>query len=352
MPIRVLVVEDSTVMRDLVVAVLESDAAIQVVGRARDGVEAVELAASLRPDVITMDIRMPRLDGFEATKRIMSEAPTRIVVVSSSVDAEELKITFNALRLGAVAVVEKPRAATDEAFQPVRQQLLDTVKAMADVKVVRRWPDRLPVTHPTMTAKAPAAAEVRLIAIAASTGGPAALATVLQRLPADFGVPILAVQHITRGFDRGLVAWLGSLTPLRVRLATDGDRLNGAEFLLGPNDYHLCVTSHETVALNQTAAVGGHRPSASVLFRSVAVAYGPRAVGVILTGMGEDGADGLLALREAGGQTIAQDEASSIVYGMPKSAIARGAAAYVEPLEKVADRILRLVGGSNGGRGR
>jgi len=351
LPIRVLVAEDSPVMRDLIVAVLRSDQDVTVVGQAINGAEAVALAASLRPDVITMDIRMPVIDGFEATKRIMSESPTRIVVVSSSVDPDEVKIAFNALKLGAVAVVEKPRAPTHAAFQAVRHELLTTIKVMADVRVVRGRPDRVSAVHSVRNLAGPTAHWNQVIAIAASTGGPAALAAVLQDLPPDLSIPILVVQHISPGFEPGLAQWLGSLTPRRVRLAKNGERLNGGGVLLGPGDCHLGVAGDGDIALSQVPPVSGHRPSATYLFRSVAKTYGPRAVGVILTGMGEDGADGMKELRDAGGQTIAQDETSCVVFGMPKAAIARGAVDYVEPLSHIADRIMTLVA-SRGGRGR
>jgi two-component system chemotaxis response regulator CheB len=346
-PIRVVVAEDSVTTRELIVAVLTSDPDIAVVGQAANGTEAVALASRLRPDVITMDIRMPVMDGFEATRRIMSEAPTRIIVLSSSVDAEELKITFEALKLGAVAVVEKPRASDAGAFQAVRQQFLDTVKSMAEVRVVRHWPKHPPAPR-LRTVVRPPASPIQVIAVAASTGGPGALAALLQALPPDLGAPILAVQHITPGFERGLAGWLGSLTSMRVRLATDGARLTGGEVLVGPSDYHMGVAANGTVSLDRRPPIQGHRPSATALFASVAAAFGPRAIGVVLTGMGEDGAAGLKALRDAGGRTIAQDEASCVVYGMPRAAVALGAVEYVEPLDHIAERILHLMGGTEG----
>lgn len=340
--IRVLIVEDSPTIRMLLEAMLDSDPEIEVIGTAADGEEGVRKTKALKPDLITMDIRMPRMDGFEATKRIMAECPTPIVVVSASVEASDLKIAFNALQAGALDVVEKPPGIRHAEFETIREQLVTAVKLMSDVKVVTRRPLPARPAGPAPTPRPLLKGRIDIIAIAASTGGPAALAEILTKMPAGTPVPILIVQHITRGFDEGLVRWMDSVSPLPVRLAVNGQRLRAGEVLVGPQGVHLGVSDSARVVLSQSPSVQSHCPSATYLFRSVAEAYGRYALGVILTGMGDDGVDGLVALKRAGGRVLAQDEDSSVVFGMPRQAIARGVVDQVVPLSAMAATIVEL----------
>jgi two-component system chemotaxis response regulator CheB len=310
---------------------------------AKDGVEAVEMAKSLRPDLITMDIWMPKLDGFEATKQIMAEVPTPIVIVSAVVDRSGVEVSMQALRVGALAVARKPGNAAAPAFEEVSRQLIATVKAMAQVKVVRRWPDR-----PLLEPRAPASGlearrQHRLIAIAASTGGPAALHRMLSELPANLPVPILVVQHIADGFVNGFATWLNGMSSLRVKVAEQGEPLAPKCVYVAPDDRHLGVSNRSAVMLSPTPPIGGFRPSATFLFDSAAKTFGPSVLAVILTGMGRDGVDGLTAVRAAGGTVLAQDEASSVVFGMPGAAVAAGLADSVLPLVAIAPRIAELV---------
>jgi two-component system chemotaxis response regulator CheB len=342
--IRVLVAEDSPTARALLVDILRSDPEIEVVGEARDGGEAVELTQALRPDVVTMDIRMPRVDGFAATKEIMITAPTRIIIVTASVLAQEVETSLHALRAGALTVLPKPRGPQDPRFEEGARQLLATVKSMAQVKVVRHW-------RPVGAAPAPPEREPprrqpvrgRVVALATSTGGPAALHRLLSDLPADFPAPLLVVQHITPGFVAGLADWLNKASGLRVRVAEDGEALAARTAYFAPDDRHLGVTDQGRVALSRAPPVGGFRPSGNFLFESAARAYGPAAVGVILTGMGDDGVEGLRALHRAGGRALAQDEQSSIVFGMPGAAFAAGVVEEVLPLENIARRLVEFV---------
>ncbi len=341
--IRVLVVEDSPTVRELLVRMLQTDPALRVVGVAKDGLEAVQLAAQLRPDVITMDIRMPRMDGFQATKRIMQETPTPIVVVSASVEAEDLKITFNAIRAGALTVVEKPSGPAGPAYETIRDQLVTTVKLMSEVRVVRRWATGMLRPRPAVMERPREEVRTAVVAIAASTGGPGALYQVLRDLPADFPVPIVVVQHIARGFGQGMVDWLGGATKLRVETAHNGVALQAGRVMVAPDDSHIQLRPDGRVTLRPRKLDKELCPSADILFDSIAESLGRKALGVIMTGMGRDGVEGLRRLKAAGGRVLAQDEASCVVFGMPKEAIAAGVVDRVVPLEQIAAAIVQML---------
>jgi two-component system chemotaxis response regulator CheB len=336
----VVVAEDSLTIRELLVALLESDPDISVVGQAKNGAEAVELAERLRPDLIAMDIHMPVLDGLEATKEIMVRAPTPIVLVTSSASREDAALSFDALRAGALTVVAKPADPAAPDFDGRSEQLLRTLKAMADVKVVRRWGPRRrePPERPAL------ARRLRAVAIGASTGGPAALLRILEALPADCPVPILVVQHIAAGFIEALAEWLNGSCGLRVKVAEHQESLAARTVYLAPDDRHLGVTAERRVALSDEAPIEGHRPSATHLFAAAARVFGPAAAAVILTGMGQDGVDGLRQIKGAGGYVIAQDESTSAVYGMPRAAAAAGLADAVLALEDIAPRLVSAMG--------
>jgi two-component system chemotaxis response regulator CheB len=338
--IDVLVAEDSPTARALLVAILNGDPELRVVGEARDGVEAVALTQQLRPHVVTMDLRMPRLDGFEATKEIMIAAPTPIIIVTASVERGEVEVAMHALRAGAVYVLRKPEGPGSPDFAKSAAQLVSIVKAMAQVKVVRHWRPRPEATPRVVVAGRP---RTRLVAVATSTGGPAALQDLLSALPADFPAPLLVVQHITRGFTTGLADWLNTVAGLRVKVAAEGEGLMPHTVYLAPDDRHLGVAAEGKVALSTGPAVGGFRPSGTYLFESVARSHGPAAVAIVLTGMGEDGLAGLRAVRLAGGRILAQDEASSVVFGMPGAAVAAGLPDYVGTPAAIAARLAELV---------
>lgn len=345
--INVLVVDDSPTVREALVVMLQTASDFQVVGQARDGQEAALLTARLRPDVITMDIRMPRVDGLEATRLIMSTVPTPIVVVANHIYESDLNIAFNAIAAGALTVVEKPQGLIMSDFTAVRDQLVNTVRLMADVPVIHHWRKESHGVAPAPALQAPAPVtlgprqHLEIVGIASSTGGPGALATILRALPADFTLPIIIVQHITKGFVAGLANWLNHETERQVVVAEHGLPLQPGRVFLAPDDYHIQINRQGIIQLSTDTPYRGLRPSANFLFRSLAQAYGPHAAGLILTGMGDDGVDGLEELHTAGGITLAQDEASCIVYGMPREAVARQAIDHVLALEQIAPTLSR-----------
>jgi two-component system chemotaxis response regulator CheB len=338
--IRVLVVEDSAVVRLFLERVLSSDPEIQVVASAKNGEEAVALVARLRPDLITMDINMTAMDGFEATRRIMESFPAPIVLVSASWDSGEIQTTFRAIEAGAVAVLAKPRGGPGE-HGPEARELIRTVKLMSEVKVVKRWPrQRGPQVAPQVS-PAPASTDerpqrIQIVALGASTGGPPAVKTILSTLPASLPVPVLVVQHIASGFASGFASWLAGASKLPVRVAAAGEPLRAGQVYVAPDDRHLGLGRGPQVELSEEAPENGVRPSVSFLFRAVARVFGGKAAAVLLSGMGADGAAELKLLREAGAATFAQDESSSVVFGMPAEAVRLGAARYVQPPEAIA----------------
>jgi two-component system, chemotaxis family, protein-glutamate methylesterase/glutaminase len=345
--IRVVVVDDSPTSRQVLVAILRADHEIEVVGQAADGLEAVEMVKRLRPDIVTMDVQMPKLDGFAATKRIMVEAPTPILI-TTSVDPHVLSVSLEAVRMGALAVHAKPGPPTAPAFDEEARELVRQVKAMSYVKVVRHYepsPAQAPLTQtPAVVALHEMPAEV--VAIAASTGGPRAIHSILTTLPADYPVPILVVQHLSHGFIPGFAGWLDKASRLKVKPAQEDEALRPGTVYVAVDDHHLCVTPSRRIHLSTTEAVGGFRPSGTVLFESVATAFGSRAVAVILTGMGRDGVDGLRAIRRAGGRTVAESEATAIVYGMPAAAVGAGLADFILPLDQVCAAVAGLLSAS------
>jgi two-component system chemotaxis response regulator CheB len=347
---RLLIVDDSAAIREVLTRIFRADPHFEVVGTAQDGEEAVALTAQLCPDVVTMDIHLPRLNGVQATRRIMAETPTPIVIVSASVEQKEIGLAFEALQAGAVTVLDKPPAPDHPRYSASVRELVRTVRLMAQVKVVRRWATRearpglagqpaSPMPMSSLHRRRPVA-----IMVVASTGGPQAIQRLLQALGGDLSVPVLMVQHINDGFAAGMVDWLSSSCPQQVRLAEHGDTPSAGVAYLSPGDRHLLVTRRGTLALSKAPSVGGFRPSGTLLFSSGSEYYGANAVGVLLTGMGEDGAEGLSALRAAGGITIAQDEATSVVYGMPAAAVALGAAEHVLPLAAIGPEIRAMLG--------
>lgn len=350
--IKVLIVEDSPVAREFLTYILTSDPAVQVVGTARNGAEALDVVKEKRPDVITMDIHMPIMDGFEATRRIMETVPTPIVIVSGSIGATEVASTFRAIEAGALAVVRRPPGMNHDAFEEGSRELIRTVKLMSEIKVVRRVP-RPALGHPSVplprTLKPKADSVIQLIAIGASTGGPPVLQKVLSGLPRDLPVPVLIVQHIAKGFVQGFAEWLSGAAHFPVHIASHGEAALPGHGYVSPDELHMGVASGLRIMLSGEPPEHGLRPSVAYLFRSVAQVLGPSAVGVLLTGMGIDGAEELKCMKDAGATTIAQDEESSVVHGMPGEAIKLGAATHILSAEGIAALLTTLVKRGSGG---
>lgn len=339
--IRVLIVEDSPTVREFLLQILCSDPAIEVVAMAETGEEAIEAVERTRPDIITMDVHMPRMNGFDATRRIMETHPTPIVIVSGAADATDTARDFRAIESGALAVLRKPSGLGHPEHVQSTSELIRAVKVMSEVKVVRRWPRSRPVgtlpavSVPTEFPFQSVPTHIKMVAIGASTGGPPVLQTILAGLPRNFPVPVLIVQHIAAGFTQGLVDWLAQSSSLPVHIPAHGQAaLPGAAYV-APDGLHMTVGADGRIQLRSDEPENGLRPSVACLFRSVAKAYGQSAVGVLLTGMGKDGAAELKSMRDQGAVTIAQDRDTAVVHGMPGEAIRLGGATYVLPPEEI-----------------
>lgn len=333
-PVRALVVDDSTTARTLLVEILRDDPGIEVVGEAATGREAVEQTQRLQPSVVLMDIEMPVLDGFEATKRIMAEVPTPIVIVTGRREPGDVATSLQATRLGALAVLPKPPGPGSPDFRRQAARLVSLVKALADVKVVRRRiRQHSPDVSPPVRADRHA---LQIVGVAASTGGPPALYRFLGALPGAFAAPVLVVQHIAEGFVDGLIRWLNTASPLTVKVAEHGEALSSGVVYVAPDDVHLQVDRSGRSVLGDGAPLRGFRPSGSVLLSSLADVYGRSAAGVVLTGMGSDGLEGARDLRDRGGLVLAQDERTSTVFGMPRAVADAGLADVVGSVEELA----------------
>jgi two-component system chemotaxis response regulator CheB len=344
--IRVVLVDDSPSVRAVLRRFFAKTPDIQVVGEAEDGGQALRAVLDFQPQVVVMDLLMPGMDGYAAIEQIMAVRPTPIVVLSSRANRNQMQTAFEAMRRGALEVLPKPEDTPS--WQQLAESLPDTVRAIVEAQAQprpkrQRTPD--PEARLAATSAASGTQELRWVAIGASTGGPAALREFLEEVPADVPVGFAVVQHIASGFELGLADWLNKEFPLDVRLARDGEVLRRGALRLAPGGSHLRLEAGGVLRLdNESPARRGHRPSVDDLFFSCAESCPREVAGVILTGMGSDGVEGLLALRKAGGLTLAQDEASSIVFGMPRVALERGAADVALPPRALARALARIWG--------
>ena len=339
--VRVLVVEDSDTERRLIEHIIDTDPRLTVIGAARSGEVALDMLNRLSPDVVSMDVRLPGIDGIETTKRIMRRRPTPIVVVASGA-AKESRLYFEALRAGALSIVEKPAGTSNVDFAPIAARLCRQLQSMSEVRLVRRRGFKLETADPRPpSASAPTLSHVRAVGLVASTGGPVALSEVIGDIDADFPAPIFVVQHIGPTFCEGFVEWLNALSPLPVALAAHGDQPQPGHVYVAPSGMHLEV-GRDRMLLVERPPVSRQCPSGSVLFDSLAREHGAACIGVLLTGMGDDGAAGLKAIREAGGHTIVEDESTAVVFGMPGAARALDAAVETLALPRIAPRLCQI----------
>jgi two-component system chemotaxis response regulator CheB len=347
--IRVLIVDDSAVYREFLTHLLGSDPQIEVAAAVRDGAAALEAVIALRPHVITMDVNMPGMNGYDVTRRIMETHPTPIIVVSASDDAGEVEMSFKAMESGAVAVISKLRGGDSLDALAQSHELIQMVKLMSEVRVIKRWARRqTPSCEPFSQSPGPqvsgAPAGIGAILIGASTGGPVPIRTIISSLPPGFAAAVLVVQHIAVGFGRGFVEWLSEISRLPVHVAEDGELVVVGHVYVAPDDAHLGVREGPRVRLSHDEPENGLRPAVSHLFRSAARVYGRRVVGVLLSGMGKDGAEELKALRDLGAVTFAQSSESCVVFGMPGEAVRLGGATYTLSPEAIASAIVTMAG--------
>jgi two-component system chemotaxis response regulator CheB len=339
--IRVLIVDDSKVVQIFLEHILTTDPFIEVAGVANNGKEAIEAAKQKRPDVITMDIHMPIMDGFEATRKIMETTPTPIVIVSASTSSKGVASVFRAMEAGALAVILRPQGIGHPEHETDARELIQTVKLMSEVRVVRRAPAEVkqqPFFTPSLIQKH----EIKIVAIGASTGGPPVLRKILSSLPQDLPFSILIVQHISPGFIKGFGEWLAGASGFPVRIASNGEYPLPGQVYIAPQDFHMGIGMGPRIVLSDHAPENGLRPSVAYLFRTVAEHLGPAAVGILLTGMGKDGAEELKMMKQTGAITIAQNKESAVVHGMPGEAIKLGAVTHVLPPEGIADFLVAL----------
>ncbi|HET7831808.1 MAG TPA: chemotaxis-specific protein-glutamate methyltransferase CheB [Gallionella sp.] len=343
-PIRVLLVDDSVLALVILRRILSSAPDIEVVGTAINGREALDLIPQLQPDVICSDLHMPVMDGFEFTKAVMERFPRPILVISVSVQGDQPDNIFQVIDAGAIDVMAKPKGGLESESGINAQELISKIRILAGVVVLRKRgriePGAGPVSRSAVSWNG--FAQPRIIGIGASTGGPQAFQEILSRLPADFSLPLICVQHISEGFTQGLVDWLSAQCKIRVQAAATGIVPQQGIAYFPQEGTQLMIDQHGRMDCSNEQTYGGHRPSINTTFTSLAQYYGSGAVGVLLTGMGRDGIEGMQAIAHAGGTTIAQDEESSIVFGMPKEAIAANAVRYVLSLSDIGTALARL----------
>ncbi len=366
--VRILIVDDSRLVRDILKDIFAQDDGLEVIGEACNGHEALQMTKQLRPDILTMDIQMPDMDGFEATEQIMAYCPTPILIFSSAIDKSEQYTSFKAIALGALDNMSKPDI-TMEGFRDVAAQLVKKIKMLSNIRVIPHIRGKLKHQHvPEAVPEAetesrdslmepiqrllqgyaephlPAETNCRVIAVGASTGGPMALERMLSRFPADFPVGIVVVQHMARGFMDSYCEWLDNKIALTVKVAEQGERIQGGVVYFAPDDVQLEIAEDNTICLLRNAPQWGEfKPSVNHLFKSAAQSLGTAAIGVILTGMGSDGAEGMQYLYDCRAHTIAQDQATSLIYGMPRAAVENNCVRAVLPLDQIPEAIFAQI---------
>ncbi|HHP7230339.1 MAG TPA: chemotaxis-specific protein-glutamate methyltransferase CheB [Xenococcaceae cyanobacterium] len=368
MPIRVLIVEDSAIFQTVLKNIFQTSPDIEVVGTASNGVEGLALIPQLNPDVICTDFHMPKMDGLEFTKQVMATDPRPILVISVSVQTEQRHRIFELLEAGAVDIFPKPRSGESPASQIDRLKLVNKIKVLAGVRVFKKraslsdfssqplskTPQQAAVNFAAISqprskspqqAAATSASGIKIVAIGTSTGGPQALQAIFEGIPANFPVPIVCVQHISHGFLDGLIQWLALSCPLPIQIASSGMIPQSGTIYFPPEKKHLELDSQGRFICSDSSPVGGHLPAVDVTFKSIAKVYGSQAIAILLTGMGKDGAAGMRLIQQAGGLTIAQNQETSVIFGMPKEAIELGAVKHILSLPEITPFLLGKVMG-------
>ncbi len=349
-PVKVLLVEDSPVALEILQRLLKTSPEIQLVGTARNGKEALELIPKVQPQVICTDLHMKGMNGLELTHHVMSKYPIPILVISNSVQEDDSSNIFELLQAGAIDVFPKPAMGQASDYEKVKARLIAKIRVLSGVSVFRRSPKQptavevaKPIfSHLTTPTKLDPTFAIKVVTIGGSTGGPKALHKILAAIPKNFPVPIICTQHISPGFLQGLVDWLNRESQIAVKIAEKGEFPLPGTFYFAPDGCHLALSSYGKFTFPALEAVDGHCPSVSVMFESVAKFYGRETLGILLTGMGKDGAAGMQAIAQAGGITIAQDEQSCLVFGMPKEAIALGAVKHILPIQDIANFLKKM----------
>ncbi len=349
---KVLIVEDSVSVSEILKVILESDPSIEVAGVVTSGEDAIDFVAANKVDVITMDFNLYGMDGIKATKYIMSKTPTPIIIISSAFNSKNSQDVFRAVEAGALSVMDKPPGLGTPEFNKYSKELIRLVKVVAGVKVIRRRKTKIyePEFIQKNITKIGDITKIKLIAIGASTGGPQAIRDVLKKLPQNFPLPIVIVQHMTRGFTKPMIDWLLGETKIKLKLAEDNELLLPGTAYFAPDDTHLTISKEMKTKLIDAPPMHSAKPSVSKLFESLKYSLTPYVVGILLTGMGKDGSLELKELKDAGAVTIAQDEDSCVVFGMPKEAINLGGATHILNLEEIGEFLTKLgeqYGGKN-----
>ncbi|MDD2798449.1 MAG: chemotaxis-specific protein-glutamate methyltransferase CheB [Bacteroidales bacterium] len=347
--IKVLIVEDTAVAQKLLKGLIDSDERFELVGIAENGKQSIDFVKKYSPDVISMDILMPIMDGVEATRLIMQDYPTPVVIVSSFYQTSEVDMAMKVLDAGAVTILPRPFGPGHAQFEKTAKRYLNTLKMMSEIKVVRRKIGHN--THPTplkrvenpLISKPAELKRIQAITIGASAGGPQGLSTIVSTLPIDLPVPIFLVQHIDANFAEGFAAWLNTMSAIPVKIAENGEKALPGHIYLPPGDHHLLVKKDGVMAITKDAQEKGLRPSVDLLFKSIGEVYGNNVIAVLLSGMGKDGAEQLKKLHEKGAFTIAQEESSCLVYGMPGEAVKLGAVNKILRPENIVKEIVNLI---------
>lgn len=340
--IRVLIADDSKTFVELLSSILASAADIKIIAIANDGKDAIELVNQLKPDFIIMDIMMPRMDGISAIKKIMEQCPTPILVISSFLNNNTMNLQFDAMQAGALSVIAKPKGILDPEFEKIKKQILNYVHILSEIHVFRKYTSTATkIKFPVVSNQV----DFKLLALGTSTGGPVAIKTILAALPATFPIPIIIVQHISKGFLTGLIHWLQDFTPLKIMIADDSQSLLPGFVYFAPDHYHLKLKkgADPVTVLENSAPIKGIKPSINVLFSSIAINYPKQSIGGLLTGMGNDGVEGLLEMKSANCFTFVQSVDSCIVDGMPQAALACDATQNSIPLLQIPEFLAKLI---------